>query len=94
MSAPEIAPEIAPDAEPDEQAGEVRTPAPAVPPRKPLQKGFYCPDCRGVRLAVTTTEKACPGLIVRYRRCSACGLRIVTEERVARTRRPRTKERS
>lgn len=49
---------------------------------KPAPKGFSCPSCAGVRLCVYRTRRPCPGLVVRYRECSACGLRVVTEERV------------
>ena len=50
-------------------------------------KGFTCPECHGVRLQVMTTYKPSSGLIVRYRQCTACGHRTVTEERVSKTRR-------
>ena len=43
--------------------------------------GFACPQCRGVRLFVYRTRRPCPGLVVRYRKCTACGHRIVTDER-------------
>jgi len=49
-------------------------PTPANP------KGLFCPNCRGVRLAVTTTKRPCPGRRVRYRKCTACGTRIRTVE--------------
>ena len=52
-------------------------------------RGFTCPDCKGVRLHVMTTYKPSSGLIVRYRQCSACGHRTVTEERVSKVRRAR-----
>lgn len=52
-------------------------------------RGFYCPSCRGHRLSVTTVKRPCPGLVVRYRRCTACGAKLITEERVAKTRRPK-----
>ncbi len=44
-------------------------------------KGFPCPECVGVRLFVYRTETPRRGLIVRYRKCSACGFSEVTEER-------------
>lgn len=50
------------------------------PPRNP--KGIYCPSCRGVRFTVVTTRRPCPGLTVRYRRCTACGTKITTEDRI------------
>lgn len=43
-------------------------------------KGLYCPNCRGVRLTFHRTYKPCPGVTFRYRRCSACHLRIKTKE--------------
>ncbi len=49
-------------------------------------KGIYCPECRGVRLAVIKVRRVCPGVTVRYRKCSACGARLVTEERVSKAR--------
>ena len=58
-------------------------PAPDQPtPPAPSVKGFTCPDCRGVRLFVYRTRRPAAGRIVRYRQCSACGFRLVTEERV------------
>lgn len=45
-------------------------------------KGFACANCRGVRLFVYRTRRPCAGLVVRYRECSACGARVVTEERI------------
>lgn len=50
---------------------------------KPTTKGFSCPDCRGVRLHTTHTTRPIVGMVRRYRKCSACGLRITTEERIA-----------
>lgn len=50
---------------------------------KPTVKGFSCPDCRGVRLFVRETTRPMPGLIRRYRECTACGYRVTTEERKA-----------
>lgn len=43
-------------------------------------KGIYCPSCRGVRLAVYCTKRPCPGIRIRYRRCSACNTRVKTKE--------------
>lgn len=57
----------------------------------PNPKGIYCPSCRGVRLAVLATRRPCPGLVLRYRKCSACDARLVTEERVSASRVKRTK---
>jgi Zn ribbon nucleic-acid-binding protein len=42
--------------------------------------GFTCPQCRGHRLAVYRTRRPCPGRVVRYRECSACGYREVGKE--------------
>jgi transcriptional regulator NrdR family protein len=50
---------------------------------EPNPKGIYCPSCRGVRLEVYATRHPAPGLTVRYRECSACNTRLVTEERVS-----------
>lgn len=47
-------------------------------------RGFYCPECRGVRLELYRTHSPAKGRIVRYRVCSVCGYRVATEERVAR----------
>jgi DNA-directed RNA polymerase subunit RPC12/RpoP len=49
-------------------------------------KGLFCPECRGQRLVTTTTRRVCAGVTIRYRRCSACGFRIVTEEKLAKGR--------
>jgi hypothetical protein len=46
-------------------------------------KGLSCPSCRGVRLHTYVTRRVCPGLVVRYRQCVACGTGLRTEERVA-----------
>jgi transcriptional regulator NrdR family protein len=51
-----------------------------------LVKGFRCPHCRGERLYVLQSRRPAAGLIVRYRECSACGHRVVTEERVSKSR--------
>ncbi len=48
-------------------------------------RGLFCPTCRGVRLAVTHTRKRCAGLCVRYLRCTACGTRCKSEERMTKT---------
>lgn len=58
---------------------------PDVPTAPPV-KGINCPDCHGVRMFVAITYNPCPGLVVRYRECTACGCRLVTEERVVKTR--------
>lgn len=55
-------------------------------------KGFTCPSCKGVRLSVGKVYKPSSGLIVRYRVCTACGHREVTEERRSATRSPRRKK--
>lgn len=46
----------------------------------PNPKGLYCPECKGHRLFVTCTKKPCPGVRVRYLRCSACSLKLKTRE--------------
>lgn len=51
-------------------------------PRPTPVKGIACPECRGVRLHVCKVVRPAPGRTVRYRKCTACGHRIVTEERV------------
>lgn len=56
-------------------------------PKSPNPMGLYCPDCRGVRLTVVSSKRPCPGVKVRYRRCSACGLRLTTREVVTQSRR-------
>ncbi|WP_439628803.1 NrdR family transcriptional regulator [Gemmata sp.] len=43
-------------------------------------KGLYCPNCRGVRLTVSSSKKPAPGVKVRYRKCSTCGHRFTTRE--------------
>lgn len=48
----------------------------------PTVKGFPCPVCKGVRLMACGTRYPAPGITVRYRRCTACGHKIVTRERV------------
>lgn len=55
-----------------------------------VYKGFTCPDCKGHRLHVVTKREVCAGVIVRYRQCSVCGRRTITEERLSKTRRPRS----
>lgn len=50
-------------------------------PTKPT-RGFACPTCHGHRLQVYRTRKPRNGLVARYRKCSACGNRVVTEERL------------
>ena len=50
----------------------------------PGPRGLYCPDCRGVRLTVTSSSRPCAGVKIRYRKCSACGLRLKTREIVVR----------
>lgn len=49
-------------------------------------RGFRC-HCGGP-CRVTSVRKPQRGLIVRYRRCLACGERIITEERLSKGRRP------
>jgi hypothetical protein len=51
-------------------------------------RGIFCPTCRGVRLVVYRTRRPRMGLVRRYRECSACGLRLVTEEQAGRVIRP------
>jgi len=60
-------------------------------PSKPT--GLYCPECRGFRLTVADTTRPAPGVVVRYRTCTACGCQVKTTERVTKvlkagTRRP------
>ncbi len=50
-------------------------------------EGIHCPDCRNVRLFVVKTRRPSSDRIVRTRECSACGLRIVTQEKVVSVRR-------
>lgn len=50
----------------------------------PNPKGLYCPACRGVRLTVAASRCPCPGVRVRYRRCTTCGAHLVTREIVVR----------
>ncbi|HEY1186928.1 MAG TPA: hypothetical protein VGE74_04690 [Gemmata sp.] len=58
-------------------------------PTDPKPRGFVCPECVGVRLAVYRTRRPRRGLIVRYRECSACGYREATEEQCARILKPK-----
>lgn len=62
------------------------------PPPKPAPRprGLFCPVCRGVRLCFVRLRRPCPGVVTRTRVCSACGHRVVTEERVVRTPKPDT----
>lgn len=62
-------------------------PRPAKP--QPAPKGVYCPSCRGTRLLATHTRKPCPGKTVRYRVCARCLSKVITEETIAKDRRPR-----
>ncbi|HEY1192461.1 MAG TPA: hypothetical protein VGE74_32860 [Gemmata sp.] len=48
-----------------------------------LADGLTCPTCHGRQLFVTHTRGAAPGLVVRRRKCSACGCRFRTHETVA-----------
>ncbi len=50
----------------------------------PKPKGLYCPQCRGVRLTVVKTVLPCPGVRIRYRKCSTCNAKIKTTETVNR----------
>ena len=52
----------------------------------PKPKGLHCPSCGGYRLTVITTKKPCPGVKIRYRRCSACSTRLTTREVVIKVR--------
>lgn len=63
---------------------------PAKP--EPNPRGIFCPDCRGVRLHVESVRHPCAGRTVRYYRCTACDAKVITEETVSRTRRPRGAE--
>lgn len=45
-------------------------------------KGLRCPECRGVRLHVYSTYKPLPGRVIRYLRCTACGHKTKSEERL------------
>lgn len=58
----------------------------------PVLKGVRCPACKGRRLLVGHVYHPTPGLTVRYRVCSDCLNRVVTEERVSpsRTTSPRS----
>lgn len=56
-------------------------------PPSPRPRGIVCPDCLG-RLAVVCTKCPCPGVRIRHRVCTACGLRLVTREVVFSVRRP------
>jgi transcriptional regulator NrdR family protein len=47
-------------------------------------KGLHCPSCHGVRLTVICTKKPCPGVRVRYRKCTACGQKVTTKEIIIR----------
>lgn len=48
---------------------------------RPTMKGFACANCNGHRLHVVRVTRPMAGLVVRYRECSACGTKLVTEER-------------
>lgn len=58
------------------------------------KKGFYCPNCPGLRLFVVTVVSRCPGRRDRYRECRSCAYRIKTIEREVpiRKKKPRTSE--
>jgi transcriptional regulator NrdR family protein len=48
-------------------------------------KGIACPQCNAVpgqtiTLDVISTRNPCPGVRVRYRKCSSCGHRFRTRE--------------
>ena len=43
-------------------------------------RGLFCPDCGGVRLTVVSSRRPCPGVKIRYRKCSACGVNLTTRE--------------
>jgi len=58
-------------------------PKPEKPEKSPM--GLFCPYCHGARLAVVSVSRPCPGLKVRYRKCSACGCRLTTREVVVRS---------
>ena len=49
------------------------------------QPGFHCTSC-DAPLQVETVRRPCPGVVLRYRVCAYCGLRVVTEERVSASR--------
>jgi transcriptional regulator NrdR family protein len=54
-----------------------------VRPKKPHTRGIDCPSCRGFRLCVVRTRRACRGVVKRRLECTACGTRFNTEERLA-----------
>lgn len=70
--------------EDDPPAAPIASAAPALAPgEKPVRvRGFACPTCRGVRLFVYRTRRPMAGRVVRYRKCSWCGYRTTTEERL------------
>jgi len=45
-------------------------------------RGMVCPDCRGVRLLEARKTFYVAGKTIRYRRCSACGCLVKTEEKI------------
>ena len=45
-------------------------------------RGMVCPDCRGVRLLESRKTFYVSGKTVRYRRCTACGCMVKTEEKI------------
>lgn len=63
-----------------------------TPISKPLPnpKGMFCPNCRGIRLVVTSRKRPAPGLRIRYLRCVECAARLKTEERMTTLAKPKT----
>lgn len=70
-----------------EQTSDAAEPTVAKPANP---RGLFCPNCRGVRLVTTHTRQVCPGKTVRHRVCSACRTKVITEEVVARVRKPKS----
>lgn len=55
--------------------------APITPPvPTPRPKGLSCLRCAGTVLLVRKAKYPCPGVVVRYRRCKACGEPVKTRE--------------
>jgi hypothetical protein len=55
-------------------------------------KGFYCDGCQAFRLFdVVNTRNPTGDLYVRYRACSACGHRLITDEKPRRRPKPATR---
>lgn len=54
----------------------------------PPLSGFPCLSCGG-RTRCNRARTPETGLVVRYRQCQACGVRVITEERLSTTRKTR-----